>query len=941
MTSGACSSATTTTAATITVSPLPVATISVTSSSCFGEAPLVTISGTTGDFVTYISSNTSTPTRVEIGSQAGSNNNYTFNATNLPVGNTTFTITKVEHGTTCPNNNPNASAQVTVYANPTATIAANNNVQIGGPALQLTATFSGGTGTWSKDNNNLTLGAPSGNTINATARDLGTTTVTYNVSEAHGGGTTCTGSAGKVVNITAQYVTRVDGAFSAPATWNLYNQTGFQQSSTVPSNTNSIDVKHALTLDADYSSDTYFAITEGGTMTIEPKRVFASGGGTVKFNDKSVTVRSDVTGSGAIGKIVNGITDATNVTAERYTDGNNGTAGRRAWRLITAPVTGVSIKAAWQEGLTYNAKAPVAQPTTYGTLITGESLDPATAASRGYDYVGGGNHTSIDQYTPGLTKGTWVALADNQSTINPQPGTLQDISIQPAYLLFVRGDRTKTSTTAGSTTLRATGTLKQGTVQIGTINPGHIREVAGNPYASAIDFNKVYQQNATKIDDRFAVWVARLGVYGAYTYVFNNGGVYTAVPNTEDGTGGGGSITNPAAQFIQTGEGFMVYPIANFSGTNVPLTLNENAKAPAEQATGAAGTFREGGAAEKKLWVNLKLKNSDGTATVADGFLARFDASFAPDIDGDDANKPSNLNENLGILSHGSDLIVEARPDVVKTDTVQMKLWNTSKRSYQLTLRSENFDSLSSLHAYLEDSYLDTKQELSLKGSTTTVDFTVNNDTASSSQSRFRIVFQNDAVVLPVTLTKVSAAPSNGGVSVTWTVTNEVNIKGYTVERSTDGGTTYTSVAAQAAKNNGGSALTNYSGFDALPKTGDNLYRIRIEANNGAVTYSSVVKVTIGAGSHEVQITLYPNPVRSNGKVNLQLTNLAAGNYLVSVYSGAGQTVYQRKVTIAQSNTTQSEELKLGASLAQGSYPIKITDSKGTVVKENNIIVTR
>ena len=104
--------------------------------------------------------------------------------------------------------------------------------------------------------------------------------------------------------------------------------------------------------------------------------------------------------------------------------------------------------------------------------------------------------------------------------------------------------------------------------------------------------------------------------------------------------------------------------------------------------------------------------------------MERYDASYSSAIDGDDALKQTNFNENLSIESNGTNLIVEARPEVQKTDTLQLKLWNVTRRSYQLQLKGANFAQAAAqkgLHAYLEDLYLKTRQEVSLSGSVTTI----------------------------------------------------------------------------------------------------------------------------------------------------------------------------------------------------------------------------
>ena len=933
-----------TTSTAVTVKPLPTASITTTpttGSACEGTSVSVNLSGTSGASVNY---------SVNPGSATNPVTLPTL-PVNSPTnqGDYTYTITSVSLNG-C-NGTAGSNTTVHIYANPNTAITANSFVQIDGMALTLTGATSGGT--WSADNSNLTLGTPTGSIIPATAVTPGTTNVTYSVSQVHDATTTCASTTSKPVTITAQFVTRADGNFSDFSTWNIYSQTGATAStSPIPANSNSVEVQHALTLNTDYTSGKYFAITGSGSMVIPPTHYFASSAGTVSFGGKPVLIQSTSAGSGAIGQITGTtIAGADHITAERYVNGGDPANGRRAWRLITAPVTGVTMNAGWQEGQVYNNSVTpetnyltgttnaATKPVNYGTLITSNIVDASAANSIGYDYTSG--TTSIKQYTPGTTGGTWGPLLDNQSTTNPKAGTLQDIRTLPSYMLFVRGDRSIGANTALSsiTTLRPQGSLNQGSQIIGTVHAaGNLREVAGNPYASAIDFSTVHSQNASLIKDQFAVWVSRLGTYGAYTFVKANGdGTYTATPSSIDGSGGSGTVQPANDRYIQSGEGFLVYPTGTATGD---ITVDETVKAPDQQSTALTSTFRIVNT-DKKLYVNLKLKNSDTSATLADGFLVRFDPTYTNDIDGDDATKPSNFNENLGVLSHGSNLIVEARADVQKTDTVQTHLWNMAQRAYQLQLKGINFGSVAGLHAFLEDSYLGTKQEVNLSGTVATVDFAVNGDTASKSASRFRIVFQNDAAVLPVTLTSVKAAPQNGGVTVTWSVTNEVNIKGYTVERSTNGGASYTAVATQDAKNNPAAAITNYQSFDALPKTGDNLYRIRIENKDGSVTYSSTVKVTIGADNGKMKITLYPNPVKSNGTVHVQLSHLLPGDYLLSVYSNGGQTVYQKKITIGTAGSTQSETIALNNTLAQGSYSVKIADSKGGVVFTDQLVVAR
>ncbi len=619
------------------------------------------------------------------------------------------------------------------------------------------------------------------------------------------------------------------------------------------------------------------------------------------------------------------------VTAERYITKNlNSDPNRtgRAWRLLTAPVLGTTIGAAWQEGVLYDGNAfhvigstAIATPAAgYGTMITGyKQATSANANNHGYDFwsaIPNGN-SSIRYYlgsSGASSEGTWNSF-DN---INNQL-----IENQPAYMLFIRGDRFVT-TESGSTTLRAIGTPNQVSKSY-TVSPTNSYSLVGNPFPSTIDFGKIYEHNSSVIQNRFYVWDSKLSTYGAYILVQGNGSSYKAIPTNL------AEINDNSVRFIPSSAGFFVSP--NAGGT---LSILETDKAASS--TPYSNPFKEEAETEKKLFVNLNLKDSDTSFTLADGLLISFDKSYSNKINNNDVAKLPNFNENLSILHDSINLMSEKRSDITNTDTVQLKLINVTKRNYQLQLKADKFTN--GVQAWLEDNYLGSKQPVDLSGGITTADFTITSDSASWKSDRFRVVFQNNSV-LPVTLTSVKAAPLNGGVQVSWTVTNEVNMKGYTIERSTDGGSTYSVIATQTAKNNTAAALTNYAGFDAAPQQGDNLYRIRIESKAGNISYSKIVKVTLGEDRKDIQITMYPNPVRKEGKVNLQLTNLAEGSYLLRVYSEGGQSVYQRKVTISQSNTTQSETLSLGSHLAQGSYQVHITNSKGVTLFTDKLIITR
>ena len=904
---------------TVTVNPLADATITSVSPICSGQQSTLTISSVSGGTIKYQFGSTQPTVTLPPGGNTQIN-------TGALTSNATYSIISVT-GTTCPNTAPNSSTTVIVNPLPTATITSGGSYVQLGNTDQLTGSTNSFTKTWSSSN---TAAATVNGSGLVTAVNTGVTTITYTVTNAT---TTCSNSDTKVVNVTADYITRANGNFSNIATWTKYTQNGPANATVIPASINTIEVAHALTLDQDFEVGTgkSFNIITNGSFIIQPGKMFKALG-TVNFGSHLVTVQSNDSTAGAIGRMANTIGGANNVRVERFipltpTNGSLGRTGR-AWRLITSPITNQTIKQAWQEGKTWQG-GTTETTTGLGTIITGEG--DLNHMSSSFDFIpASAHHTSIKQYAPAPGGGAWVQLPGNATT-----GTNIPVSSQPAWMLFVRGDRTANTPTAKSaTTLRATGTLNQSPVTV-TVSGSNAYTLVGNPYASAINFDQILS-TSQGIQPGFLVWNSKLGTYGAYVRVAKgNGGNYRTVPFPL--TGNDNPTLDENAKYIQSSEGFFVAPAT--PGTDGSLTISEASK-PSSDSVGI-NPYREGSDNDKKIWVNLNLKESDTASTLADGVLVKFASDYAPGVDGYDALKLSNFNENLSVLAQSQNLMVEARPDVAKTDTVELKVWNLVKRPYQLQMKSEHFDSSLSVHAWLEDNYLKTKQDLNLQGEVTTVDFDVTSEAASYAADRFRIVFENKTLgALPVTLTSIKATPKNNGVEVSWTVTNEQNMKQYVVERSTDGGRTYAAFAEQAAANT--SVSNNYIGFDAAPLRGDNIYRIKMEGKEGSISYSATVKVTISEEGG-IQISLYPNPVsrtRQGGKASLQLKGLSAGVYSLNVYSHGGQRVYQKKITVLAASASQTEDIRLNGGLAQGSYEVRFTNSKGKVIYTQQLIVT-
>ncbi len=373
--------------------------VSAVSPICSGQNSLVTFSGaatngaTTSSSLSYTVDGGSTKTI-----NLNSSGNNTLNTPNL-TANSTYTLTgatSTTNGHTC-SASFNQSSTVVVHQLPT--VAAITPTEGNGKAyvqvnnnLQLSDATTGGS--WSTSNGSLASIDGSGK---VTGNAAGAPTISYTTAQDGNG---CQNTATATVQVyNPDYVNiTASNNFTNNANWQInrgdgtYTTTGVTAPSASNTGYTSITVQQPLNMDVDFQlpSGKSFNITGSGTMAILPNITFSSNG-TVAFNGNAVTVKSDATGTGAIGVMATAIGGASNVTTERYlpqtTTNTSGSRTGRAWRLITAPVTGQTIGQAWQEGLVANTNSPAVGNTTYGTLITGQAQGNSTNAfSHGFDF---------------------------------------------------------------------------------------------------------------------------------------------------------------------------------------------------------------------------------------------------------------------------------------------------------------------------------------------------------------------------------------------------------------------------------------------------------------------------------------------------------------------------------------------------------------------------
>ncbi|UEG49611.1 T9SS type A sorting domain-containing protein [Ferruginibacter lapsinanis] len=167
--------------------------------------------------------------------------------------------------------------------------------------------------------------------------------------------------------------------------------------------------------------------------------------------------------------------------------------------------------------------------------------------------------------------------------------------------------------------------------------------------------------------------------------------------------------------------------------------------------------------------------------------------------------------------------------------------------------------------------------------------------------------------VTPVILKSFNATLVNGQTKLIWYTTNEINIAGYTIERSTDGAN-FTNAGLVNAAN---LESNSYTFTDAAITSGVTYYRIRITDKAGMIKYSSIIAVN---NKKADQLNVFPNPVVNNLYVSHKK---ATDGATLKVYAMDGR---QMKAVVITKNAVQSTIN--ASSLAKGTYKLVFTNGE-------------
>lgn len=573
-----------------------------------------------------------------------------------------------------------------------------------------------------------------------------------------------------------------------------------------------------------------------GELSIGSNATLQSGG--------FLRLKSDANGNARVASVGVGGTITGNVTVERYIP------GRRAWRLITAPLSaGESIFDAWQHSGTYTAGR--------GMLITGPSADPAT---NGLD-LSSANSASMYRYDQ--SSNTWVAITNTKTT---------QVSSSNGYLVFIRGDRNpanlSASTSPNNTTLDATGILRTGDQQFSTNTGAGNFSLLANPYVSPVDFDLLYSDGAngggagtTNIQRKFWTWDPNLGDRGGYVTVSHNGLGYDVVP---------AAGVSSQTQHLQPGQAFFVQ--SNATGTN-QLTFKESHKSAS-----IINTVFRGGNQLEKLVINLGRKTAAGSYRIIDGILASFHNSFSKSINEQDAVKLPGFDEYLALSRDGSLLSIEAAPLPGAGDTSFLFLGNMKPGDYELSIAPSGF-SAGEVTAWLIDLQPGTTMRLHLDSSNK-IKFTITQSTLAAAYNRFRIVFKSTQP-LASSRVRLTGYRHRDHITLQWTYEGDETPPGFEIEKSEDG-----KLFRKIADINGhGNAALTYRYIDMKIST-NNYYRLKWPGPNGEVKRSAVLRLTSEQEKTGIQVS--PNPAGRQG-FQLSLSQMPEGWYSLHLREATGK----------------------------------------------------
>ena len=170
--------------------------------------------------------------------------------------------------------------------------------------------------------------------------------------------------------------------------------------------------------------------------------------------------------------------------------------------------------------------------------------------------------------------------------------------------------------------------------------------------------------------------------------------------------------------------------------------------------------------------------------------------------------------------------------------------------------------------------------------------------------------------LLPVQLLSFNAERKAADVQLKWQVSNEINMKGYEIEKAANNGI-YKTVGFVAAVNSLKNQQYTLTDRNAFVASATAQYRVKQIDNDGSVKYSRIISLSANNSLTDV---VFANPF--TGSLKLQLNLSEAQTVSVKMYDMEGRTVVAQNPLLYSAsanliNVSASENLKPGAYLLE------------------------
>lgn len=196
-------------------------------------------------------------------------------------------------------------------------------------------------------------------------------------------------------------------------------------------------------------------------------------------------------------------------------------------------------------------------------------------------------------------------------------------------------------------------------------------------------------------------------------------------------------------------------------------------------------------------------------------------------------------------------------------------------------------------------------------------------DTLGQNAYEWMLGFSNSSnASLPLVWEGFTALKSNGQVLLQWTVSDQVNVERFVVERSVDN-RNFVPLAEVASRAEGSDV--SYSFLDPHPFIPQTFYRIREVDNDGQYAYSLIRKVTTFVNEGSL-LRAFPNPFTDH--LYLVPPTMHPQLLLVRIVDAQGQLVRARKIDYV-GNAIIIDGLQ---ALARGSYYVTLTNEQGVTL---------